>query len=185
MRHLVSRGVDSTKSTNASSSMAASRSVDSPLKPCFAYHSLKHMTREVQIRSISLQPARLRRTMIILMQDIHRKWGIGIWNAILAPPSLARHRQKHPWQTSAGRARGAGDGDGRRLRPAPPPGGLVTSAGLPRTPRLLCHMMLEKTVLRRCLTATCHPAPAIAMLDARLSSISPEMGRLTRRCRRV
>jgi len=170
MRHLVSRGVDPTKSTNASSSMAASRSVDAPLKPCFAYHSLKHMTREVQIRSISLQPARLRRTMIILMQDIHRKWGDRNLKRHLAPPSPARHLQKHPCETPVGRARSAGDGDGRRLHPAPPPGGPVTSAGLPRTARLLCHMTSEKTGLRRCLTATCHQAPCIPMLDDQRSS---------------
>jgi hypothetical protein len=54
--------------------------------------------------------------------------------------------------------------------PAPPPCRPVTSAGLPRPVRLLGNMMLEKTVLRRCLTATCHQAPCTPMLDDPMSS---------------
>jgi hypothetical protein len=54
--------------------------------------------------------------------------GIGLSNAILAPPSPANHRQNHPWETPAGLARAAGDGDWHQLHPAPACGP-VTSAG--------------------------------------------------------
>jgi hypothetical protein len=55
--------------------------------------------------------------------------GIGIPNAILAPPSPACHPWKHPWETPARLARGTGDGDWRRLHPASLPGGLVKTVG--------------------------------------------------------
>jgi hypothetical protein len=90
-----------------------------------------------------------------------------------------------PLGDHVGLARGAEDGAGCRPHPAPPPSRPMTSAGLPCTTRLLCHMMSEKTGLRRCLAATCRQTPVIAMLDARLSSSYSDMGRLTRRCRRV
>jgi DNA-binding beta-propeller fold protein YncE len=37
---------------------------------------------------------------------------------MLAPPSLARHPRKHPWEPRSGLARDVGDGDGPFNRPA-------------------------------------------------------------------
>ena len=61
--------------------------------------------------------------------DFQNIGGIRMPNAILAPASLERNPQKHPWETPARLARGPGDGDWRRLYPTPPPRGLVNSAG--------------------------------------------------------